>query len=87
MQALSVRSEIGIIAINDGENLAITTTGDVTGRRFGIDAANFGTGTTTINTTTVSGSSADGIRLESGTDTSVTSSGSVQGGRHGINVI
>ncbi|NVO57391.1 hypothetical protein HW561_16470 [Rhodobacteraceae bacterium B1Z28] len=54
----------GILAINDGRDLSVTTTGSINGDTNGIEAANFGSGSLSVNSATVAGQSLDGIHVE-----------------------
>ena len=79
----------GIQAYNssDGVDLSIATTGTVKGGVIGINADNDGTGSLTITAVDVTGASGNGIQADNsaaGADLSITSSGAVSGGEHGI---
>ena len=72
-----------------GGDLTVTTTGTLDGARHGIYARNYGVlspGSLSITAANVSGAADDGIyaRNDRGTDLSITTSGSVSGGRSGI---
>ncbi|MES0828509.1 autotransporter outer membrane beta-barrel domain-containing protein, partial [Ruegeria sp. SCP11] len=77
----------GIYATSSGGDLSISTTDRVIGGNRGIAAINNGSGALTISTADVTGTNSFGIRAAnygSGTDLSVTASGTVTGGRDAI---
>jgi hypothetical protein len=80
-----VRARTGYSGI--GTDLAITSTGTVTGQDSGIDARNNGTGSLTVAALNATGVTEDGIvAIQSayGTDLSVTANGLVSGATGGI---
>ncbi len=79
----------GIFAQNtaNGTDLSITSTGTITGANNGINATNNGSGALTINAANATGTAANGILARnsaSGTDLSITSTGTVTGAYYGI---
>ncbi|NVE94937.1 hypothetical protein [Altererythrobacter lutimaris] len=81
----------GIAAENIGETGALTvdsSAGAVTGDRNGIYAINEGTGATSITTANVTGTTADGVSMVTGADSTTldidTSAGAAIGGNRGI---
>ncbi|WP_170766513.1 autotransporter outer membrane beta-barrel domain-containing protein [Ruegeria lacuscaerulensis] len=72
----------GIYARNSGTDLSITSSGAVSGGSFGIYTRNDGSGALTIATSDVTGTAGEGMLLynaSSGTDLSITASGTVTG--------
>ncbi|MES0884332.1 beta strand repeat-containing protein [Roseibium sp. SCP14] len=72
----------GIYAQNSGTDLSITSSGAVSGGSFGMYARNDGSGALTIATSDVTGTAGEGMLLyngSSGTDLSITASGTVTG--------
>ncbi|WP_229953486.1 hypothetical protein [Parasphingorhabdus litoris] len=70
-----------------GTDIIVSSTGDVTGGTNGIETINRGFGSTTITALNSTGTIGDGINAISGanaTDLSITSTGTVIGGRNGI---
>jgi len=70
-----------------GTDLAITAKGTVTGETYGIFAKNEGSGVLTVTAAVVTGKTKDGIyarNASTGTDISVTATGTVSGGERGI---
>ncbi len=79
----------GIYAFNAGtaDGLSLTASGAVSGATDGILVLNYGSGATSISVATVSGGTDDAIdarNTASGTDLTITATGSLIGGSYGI---
>jgi hypothetical protein len=77
----------GIFASNAGTDLTIATTGTVYGGDIGIIATNNGAGALSINAVDVTGAAGDGINANNsttGSDLSITSTGTVSGSINGV---